>query len=596
MGKITIIEVPDLGDFKDVEVIEVLISPGDRIEPETPLITLESDKATMEVPSPEGGVIKEIEVAVGDKVSMGSPIASVEVEAEGRAADSLGDAPRTPASAKKTPPETRDPEQKAPRRKISGQKTKTISADIDTEVVVLGAGPGGYTAAFRVADLGKKTVLVERYPDLGGVCLNVGCIPSKACLHTAHILDEAREMAARGVAFGEPVIDLPKLAVWKNRLVDRLSKGIAGLAKRRKVRVLQGIGEFLSPNVLTVQTVDGPMTVAFDHAVIAVGSRSTEIADFPRDSRIWTSTDALKLDTIPKRLLVVGGGVIGLEMATVYHALGSRITVVELQDNLIPGCDADLVRVLRKHIGKRYENIFTGTSVTGIIPREKGLEVSLSGKDAPESDTFDAVLVSVGRTPNGREIAPDKAGVLVDERGFIPVDRGQRTNIAHIFAVGDVVGQPMLAHKAVHEAKVAAEVIAGLPSRFDARAIPSVAYTDPELAWMGITENDAKARGIAYDKGVFPWAASGRALGMGRDEGMTRLLFEKDTGRVIGAGIVGPHAGDLISEAVLALEMGANAEDLGMIIHPHPTLSETLGFSAEMITGAITDLMPPRGR
>nr|VFK55254.1 MAG: dihydrolipoamide dehydrogenase [Candidatus Kentron sp. TUN]VFK55428.1 MAG: dihydrolipoamide dehydrogenase [Candidatus Kentron sp. TUN] len=574
MSKIATIEVPDIGDFKDVEIIDVLISPGDHIEIETPLITIESDKATMEIPSPRAGLVKEVEVVAGDKVSMGSPIASVEI--------------RTSAE---TPDKATG---KAPTPEINGQRTKTKS-DIQAEVVVLGAGPGGYTAAFRAADLGKKTILVERYPALGGVCLNVGCIPSKAYLHTANILDETRRMADHGVEFGKPVIDPPKLVAWKNRLVNRLTKGIAGLAKQRKVQVIHGVGAFSSPNILTVQTADGPVTIGFEHAIIAVGSRSTKIPGFPKDPRIWNSTDALELRTIPERLLIIGGGVIGLEMATIYNALGARITVVEALDDLIPGCDGDLVRVLRKRIGKRYENIFTETKVTGIEPLEKGLRVSLSGKDA-ESDTFDAVLVSVGRTPNGAQIAAEKAGVHVDDRGFIPVDRQQRTNIPHILAIGDVVGQPMLAHKALHEAKVAAEVAAGLASEFDAQAIPSAAYTDPEVAWAGITEGEAKAQGIAYDKGVFPWAASGRALGMGHDEGMTKLLFEKDTRRIIGAGIVGPHAGDLISEAVLALEMGADAEDLHMIIHPHPTLSETLGLSAEMVTGTITDLMPPRRR
>nr|VFJ55316.1 MAG: dihydrolipoamide dehydrogenase [Candidatus Kentron sp. FW] len=585
MSNTVIIEVPDIGDFKDVEIIEVLISPGDRIEAEMPLITLESDKATMEVPSPQAGLVKDLKVTVGDKVSMGSPIASMEIEASANTTDKAGDAPSATGKAPA----------KAPTSGADGQKT-TVSADIQTEVLVLGAGPGGYTAAFRAADLGKKTVLVERYPALGGVCLNVGCIPSKAYLHTANILDETRRMADHGVVFGEPTIEIAKLAAWKDRLVGRLSKGIAGLAKQRKVQVIQGVGTFSSPNVLTVQTADGPTTIGFEHAIIAVGSRSTEIPGFPKDPRIWTSTTALELKTIPKRLLVIGGGVIGLEMATVYSALGSRITIVELLDELIPGCDGDLVRVLRKYVAKRYENILLGTGVTGIEPRKDGLMVSLSGKDAPGSDLFDAVLVSVGRTPNGKEIAPEKAGIRVDEQGFISVDKQQRTNVPHIFAIGDVVGQPMLAHKALHEAKVAAEVIAGHAAQFDARAIPSVAYTDPELAWAGITENEAKAQGIAYDKGAFPWAASGRALGMGRDEGITKLLFEKDSGRVIGVGIVGPHAGDLLSEAVLALEMGADAEDLGLTIHPHPTLSETLALSAEMVAGTITDLMPPRRR
>jgi len=600
MSKIVIIEVPDIGDFKNVEVIEVLVSPGDRIEVETPLIAVESDKATMEIPSPHAGLVKDIRVAVGNRVSKGSPIASVVIgdsvslpAGDDTSPPTLdtGNAPSAPADNKQTPTKTLA-------LGSSGQNAKTDSAPvqayIQADVVVFGGGPGGYTAAFRAADLGRKTVLVERYPALGGVCLNVGCIPSKAYLHTANTLQEARSMAVRGVAFGKPTIDIAKLAAWKNRLVNRLSKGIAGLVKQRKVQVLQGVGAFSSPNSLTVQTGDGPVTVAFDHAIIAVGSHATRIPGFPEDPRIWDSSDALELRTIPERLLVIGGGVIGLEMATIYDALGSRITVVEQQNSLIPGCDGDLVRALRKRIGKRYENIFMGTGVTGIEPLEKGLKVSLSGKDAPESDVFDAVLVAVGRTPNGKRIVAEKAGIHVDERGFIPVDRQQHTNLPHILAIGDVVGQPMLAHKAQHQGKVAAEVAAGLAAEFDVRAVPSVAYTDPEVAWMGITEDDAKVQGIPYDKGVFPWAASGRALGMGRDEGMTKLLFDKNTRRIIGAGIVGPHAEDLISEAVLALEMGADFDDIGMTIHPHPTLSETLGLSAEMVAGTITDLMPPR--
>nr|VFK13343.1 MAG: dihydrolipoamide dehydrogenase [Candidatus Kentron sp. LPFa] len=592
MSKTTIIHVPDIGDFKNVEIIEVLVSPGDRIEPDTPLITIESDKATMEVPSPRAGFIEELKVAVGDRVSVGSPIASVKIEPPMDTADKIQDAPSAP---EKIPIATSTPDKID---QSSNQRTEesNSSADIQTEVLVLGGGPGGYTAAFRAADLGKKTLLVERYPTLGGVCLNVGCIPSKAYLHTANILQETRAMAARGVTFGEPVIDPARLAAWKNRIVNRLAKGIAGLARQRKVRILQGVGNFASPNTLMVETSDGPVTIAFEHAIIAVGSRTTRIPSFPDDPRIWTATDALQLETIPARLLVVGGGVIGLEMATIYNALGSRITIVERQKDLIPGCDGDLVRVLRKRIAKRYENIFTETEITGITPREKDLEVSFSGQDAPSSDTFDAVLVPVGRAPNGLRIAPEKAGVRVDERGFIPVDQRQCTNIPHILAIGDVVGQPMLAHKAQHQGKVAGEVVAGLATRFDARAIPSVAYTDPEVAWMGITENEARAQGIPYDKGTFPWAASGRALGMGRDEGITKLLFDKGTRRIIGAGIVGPHAGDLISEAVLAVEMGADCHDLDLTIHPHPTLSETLGLSAGMVAGTITDLLPQRGR
>jgi len=589
MTKTETIQVPDIGDFKDVEVIEVLISPGDRVNVDSPLITLESDKATLEVPSTQAGLIKAIQVAVGDRVSMGSPIA--EIETSGEASEHGLESPSAPKDERTV---TTQPAPSGEPMPVTGQQDDSIPVDVETELLVLGGGPGGYTAAFRAADLGKKTLLVERYSALGGVCLHVGCIPSKAYLHTAGVLTETREMAARGVTFGDTQIELGKLVAWKDRLVDRLAKGIATLAKQRKVRVVQGVGTFLSPNRLQVENEGTTTIIGFEQAIIAVGSRTVEIADFPEDPRLWTSTDALRPQVIPERLLVIGGGVIGLEMACVYNALDSRVTVVELQDTLIPGCDGDLLKPLQRQIGKRYENIFLSTQVTGIEPREDGLLVSFSGKDVPESEFFDTVLVSVGRAPNGDRIAAERAGVQVDQKGFVSVDRQQRTNIPHIFAIGDVVGQPMLAHKATHQGKVAAEVAAGLVSEFDARAIPAVAYTDPEVVWMGMTEDEAKAQGIAYDKGVFPWAASGRALGMGRSEGMTKLLFDKETQRIIGAGIVGPHAGDLISEAVLALEMGADAEDLGMTIHPHPTLSETLGLAAEMVSGSITDLMPSK--
>nr|VFJ70339.1 MAG: dihydrolipoamide dehydrogenase [Candidatus Kentron sp. FM]VFJ71568.1 MAG: dihydrolipoamide dehydrogenase [Candidatus Kentron sp. FM]VFK19950.1 MAG: dihydrolipoamide dehydrogenase [Candidatus Kentron sp. FM] len=601
MAKTEIIQVPDIGDFKNVAVIEVLISPGDRIETGAGLITIESDKATMEIPSPRAGLIEEIELAVGDKVSMGSPIAKIGFEASGEtpAETSAKDRGEGPPTTPEAPGATSSGVTSS--GITSGEAEDSTPADIQTQVLVLGAGPGGYTAAFRAADLGKKTVLVERYPALGGVCLNVGCIPSKAYLHTAGILHETRQMAARGVTFGKAEIDLAKLVAWKTRLVDRLAKGIAALAKQRKIQVVRGTGAFLSPNRLRVQSEGKTVTIAFEHAIIATGSGTVALPGLPQDDpRLWNSTDALNPTAIPQRLLVIGGGIIGLEMATLYNALGSRVSVVELQDGLIPGCDRDLVRPLQKHIARQYENIFLSTRVTGIEPRQDGLQVSFDGqgsgqsggKGAPESDRFDAVLVAVGRAPNGRESAPDRAGVYVDERGFIPVDKEQRTNCPHILAIGDVVGEPMLAHKATHQGKVAAEVIAGLAARFDARAIPSVAYTDPEVAWMGMTEEQLEARGIAYEKGTFPWAASGRALGIGRGEGITKLLFDKHTRRVIGAGIVGPHAGDLIAEAVLALEMGADAEDLALTIHPHPTLSETLGLAGEAAAGTITDLMP----
>jgi dihydrolipoamide dehydrogenase len=468
-------------------------------------------------------------------------------------------------------------------------------ADLHAEVLVLGSGPGGYTAAFRSADLGKQTVLVERYATLGGVCLNVGCIPSKALLHTAEIISGAKRMAAHGVQFGAPKIALDKLAGWKDQVVGQLTKGLAGLARQRKVQVLQGVGRFVSPNMLQVDTGAGSTRIGFEQAIIAAGSQATEIPAFPNDDpRVMDSTDALVLESIPKRLLVIGGGIIGLEMATVYNALGSSVTVVELLDGLIPGCDRDLVRPLQKHIEKDYEAIYLGTRVTAMEAQKKAVKVHFEGAKAPASASFDGVLVAVGRRPNGHAIGAEEAGVRVDDAGFIPSDSQQRTNVAHIFAIGDITGQPMLAHKATHEGKVAAEVAAGLKSSFDALAIPSVAYTDPEVAWTGLSEEEAKAKGIEYQKASFPWAASGRSLGMGRNEGLTKLLFDTTSGRLLGAGIVGPHAGDLIAETTLALEMGADASDIALCIHPHPTLSETVNFAAEMVEGTITDLYVPR--
>jgi dihydrolipoamide dehydrogenase len=467
----------------------------------------------------------------------------------------------------------------------------TENAPLHAEVLVLGGGPGGYTAAFRAADLGRKVVLVERYPTLGGVCLNVGCIPSKALLHTAQIIHETAESTGTGVKFGPPEIDLGKLRDYKNRVVKTLTMGLASMAKQRQVTVVQGTGRFASDKMLAVETAEGERTLSFDNCIIAVGSQPVKIPDFPHDDpRLMDSTGALELADIPKRLLIVGGGIIGLEMATVYHALGSGITVVELMDQLIPGCDADLVKPLHQRIRKWYENIYLKTRVARIEAKEAGLQVFFEGEGAPESEVFDRVLVAVGRRPNGKLIGAEQAGVRVDERGFIPVDNRQRTNVPHIYAIGDVVGNPMLAHKATHEGKVAAEVIAGLPSAFQALTIPSVAYTDPEVAWMGLTETQAAAQGIACEKAVFPWAASGRALGIGRREGLTKILCDKETKRILGAGIVGPNAGELISETVLALEMGADVEDIALTIHPHPTLSETIAFSAEMVEGTITDL------
>ncbi|MCP5448561.1 MAG: dihydrolipoyl dehydrogenase [Chromatiaceae bacterium] len=466
------------------------------------------------------------------------------------------------------------------------------------EVLVLGAGPGGYSAAFRAADLGKKVVLVERYANLGGVCLNVGCIPSKALLHAAAMINEAAEMAHMGIDFGKPVIDLDKLRSGKERVVNRLTQGLAGMAKQRGVTVVQGWGVFESPKIVRVETDNKSITIEFENAIIACGSRPVEIPGFPNDDpRLINSTGALELTDVPQKMLVVGGGIIGLEMGTVYAALGATVDVVELQSGLIPGCDPDLVRPLKKRLDQRFGSIMLETKVTEIKAQKNGLKVQFEGKNAPgTAQLYDKVLVSVGRIPNGKLIGAEKAGVQVDERGFIPVDEHMRTNVPNIYAIGDVVGNPMLAHKATHEAKVAAEVIAGQPSLFDPLTIPSVAYTDPEVAWMGLTETEAKSKGVAYEKGVFPWAASGRALGIGREEGMTKLLLDPDTKRILGAGIVGVNAGELIGETVLALEMGADMEDIGLTIHPHPTLNETIGMAAEMAEGTITDLIPPRKR
>ncbi len=470
-------------------------------------------------------------------------------------------------------------------------ETHRDQAAVHAEVLILGGGPGGYTAAFRAADLGKQVTLVERYPVLGGVCLNVGCIPSKALLHVAQLIHEAQAFERHGVSLGKPVLDLDKIRAWKQSITKSLTQGLAGLVKQRKIDRIEGVGRFTSANSIEVQTESGAQTVTFDQAIIAAGSQPVRIPVFPNDDpRLLDSTDALELETIPQKLLIVGGGIIGLEMATVYHALGSEISVVEMMEQIIPGCDKDLVTPLHRRIKKQYDNIWLQTRVQSIEPVEEGLKVFFEGKNAPESELFDQVLVAVGRRPNGTLIDADKAGIVVDETGFIPVDKQQRTNVPHIFAVGDIVGNPMLAHKATHEGKVAAEVVAGMKVGFDALTIPSVAYTDPEVSWMGLTENEAKQQGIDYERAVFPWAASGRSLSLGRNEGLTKILCDKETGRLLGAGMVGPNAGELIAEAVLALEMGADAEDIGLSIHPHPTLSETFAFAAEMISGTITDL------
>jgi dihydrolipoamide dehydrogenase len=552
------IKVPDIGDFKDVEVIEVMVAPGDTINAEDLLITLESDKATLEVPASAGGTVDAVLVAVGDKVSEGSTILTLQSSAAPEVATVQ---PAATQSAATEPV----PSQPAPASPPAAEQ-----GDIHAELLVLGSGPGGYTAAFRAADLGLKTVLVERYPSLGGVCLNVGCIPSKALLHAAKVIAETKEMAEHGLKFGPPEVDVDQLRAWKSGVVTRLTGGLGALAKQRKVQVVQGVGRFTGPNQLAVEGEDGTKTLTFDQAV------------------------ALELDGVPGRLLVIGGGIIGLEMATVFQELGAKITVVELLDSLIPGADKDIVRPLHKRIAQRYENIFLKTKVTAVEAQADGLRVSFEGDKAPDSDLFDRVLVAVGRRPNGLFIGAEHAGVAVDQQGFIAVDRQQRTNVAHIFAIGDLVGQPMLAHKAVHEGKVAAEVAAGRNSSFDARVIPSVAYTDPEVAWVGITETEAKEQGRKVGKGVFPWAASGRSLSLGRDEGLTKVLFDQESEQVIGAGIVGPNAGDLIAEVALAIEMGCDAQDIGLTVHPHPTLSETIAMSAEAFEGTITDLYMPK--
>jgi dihydrolipoamide dehydrogenase len=560
------VRVPDIGDFTDVPIIEIHVSAGDEVAVEDPLVTLESDKATMDVPAPSAGVVKQLSVQIGDRVSEGSVLLTL--ESDGAA-----------------PPSDGGPsvEQEAP-----APPSEDEGGEHDAQVVVIGSGPGGYTAAFRAADLGLKTVLIERYDRLGGVCLNVGCIPSKALLHAARVIAEAQEMGAHGIKFGKPEIDAAELRSWKDAVVGRLTGGLDGLARQRKVEVVHGRAELTGPHTVKV----GDRTITFDHCIIAAGSQSASIPGLPEDDpRVIDSTGALELPGIPKRLLVIGGGIIGLEMATVYDALGSKVTAVELMDQLIPGCDPDLVKVLHKRIKDRYEQIHLGMRVVSVEAQENGLEVKLSNGD---SGSFDRVLVAVGRKPNGRAIGADAAGLNVDEAGFIPVDKQMRTNVPWIYAIGDIVPGPMLAHKATHEGKVAAEVIAGHDVQFDARAIPSIAYTDPEVAWMGLSETAAKSDGVEYAKASFPWAASGRALGLGREDGMTKLLFEPGSRRLLGAGMVGVNAGDLIAETVHALEMGANAEDIALTIHPHPTLSETVAFAAEMAEGTITDLMPAR--
>jgi len=575
------VKVPDIGDFKNVDVIEVLVKPGDRVAKEASLVTLESDKATMEIPSSDAGVVKELRVKVGDKVSQGSVIALV--EAEGAAA--------APVPAAPAPPVAPAVSAGAPKGAYAG------ASDLSCDVLVLGSGPGGYSAAFRAADLGMNTVLVERFPVLGGVCLNVGCIPSKALLHIAAVVDEAKHLSEHGIAFGEPKVDLEALRAWKGKVVGKLTGGLTGMARARKVTVLQGTGGFAGPNHLAVETKDGRKVVAFKNAIIAAGSQSAKLPSVPDDPRIVDSTAALELRQRPKRMLVIGGGIIGLEMGTVYSTLGARLDVVEMLDGLMTGADRDLVKVWQTFNASRFDNIMLKTKTTKVEAAKGGLKVSFEGEAAPKApQLYDMILLSVGRTPNGKRIGADAAGVAVDARGFIPVDDQMRTNVPHIYAIGDIARQPMLAHKAVHEGHVAAEAAAGQKSYFDARVIPSVAYTDPEIAWAGLTEEEAKKQGVKHGVAKFPWAASGRAIANGRDEGFTKLIFSEDTHRLIGGAIVGAGAGDLISEIALAIEMGADAVDVGKTIHPHPTTSESVGMAAELYEGVCTDLPPAKRR
>lgn len=591
MSKLLEVLVPDIGNFDSVDVIEVIVNVGDTIALEDSLIIVESDKASMDIPASHAGIVKEIKVKVGDQIAKDSLILMLEASAtEAKDTKENAEVETAPAQAESTPtPAT--------------AAVATGDNDLTTQVVVLGSGPGGYTAAFRAADLGLKVVLIERYASLGGVCLNVGCIPSKALLHTAKVITEAEETEKHGLSFGKPKLDLDKLRDWKsNDVVGKLTGGLAQMAKARGVTVVQGIGAFTSPNQIEVTNAEGKTTkVGFDNAIIAAGSQATKFPglspETAEDDRIMDSTGALALADIPKRMLVIGGGIIGLEMGTVYDALGTKVSVVEFMDGLITGCDRDLVRPLQKRMSKRFESIMLSTKVSTLEAKKDGVHVSFEGEDAPKGiEVYDRVLVSIGRRPNGKNIGAENAGVAVDDRGFIAVDKQMRTNVPHIFAIGDIVGQPMLAHKATHEAKVAAEVIAGQKVEFIASVIPSVAYTDPEIAWVGVTETEAKENGMVIDKASFPWAASGRAISIARTDGATKLIFDKETHRLIGAGIVGINAGELLAEAVLAIEMGADAHDLGLTIHAHPTLSETICFAAELKEGTITDMMPPKKR
>ena len=597
MSKIDL-TVPDLGNFDEVSIVDVLVKVGDKIEIETPLVTLETDKATMDVPSTAAGTVTDVLVQKGGKIAKGGLIARVEgtqaAVAPAKAPAAAGPAAKaapTPAPAAAPAPRAAPPAAPKPSKPLKPD----VPHDRETQLLVLGAGPGGYTAAFRAADLGLKVTLVERWPMLGGVCLNVGCIPSKALLHAAKVIDEVGEMSHHGVEYGAPKIDLPKLLSWKNSVVKKLVGGLSVLAKQRKVEVVTGVGKFASPHVMEVTGSDGKsQKIRFEQCIIAAGSEAIKLPFIPDDPRVIDSTGALELGGVPKRLLVIGGGIIGLEMATVYAALGAKLSVVELTGQLMPGADPDLVRPLEKRLRARYEQILLNTKVTGCTAKTEGLAVEFEDASGKRTDVFDRVLVAVGRSANGKRIGLENADIDVSDRGIIPVDKQMRTNLPHVFAIGDLVPGPMLAHKAMHEAKTAAEVAAGHKSYFDARVIPSVAYTDPEVAWVGLTETDAKKNGTQYKKGQFPWAASGRSLALGRDEGFSKLLFDPVNHRVLGGGMVGPNAGELVAEVALAIEMGADATDIGLTIHPHPTLSETVGLSAEAFEGTITDLYMPK--
>ena len=596
------VKVPDIGDFKDIPVIEIFVKPGDAVKAEDSLVTLESDKATMDVPSPAAGVVKELKIKLGDKVSEGTVIVVLDSAATGEAKPAVapaGTAATKPAAAPAAPGAPPGNATAA----IPGAAKYTGKVDIECDMLVLGAGPGGYSAAFRAADLGQKTVLVERYATLGGVCLNVGCIPSKALLHIAAVMDETKAFAEHGITFGAPKVDLEKLLAWKNKVVGKLTGGLSGMAKARKVDVVRGYGVFLDPYHVEIEVTEGngqdktgaTKVVRFRNAIVAAGSQSMRLPFLPDDPRIVDSTGALLLRSVPKRMLVIGGGIIGLEMGTVYSSLGARLDVVEMLDGLMQGVDRDLFRVWEKMNKPRIDRVMLKTRTVAAEARKDAIYVTFEGEQAPDGpQPYDLVLQAVGRSPNGRNIAADKAGVAVTDRGFVPVDNQMRTNVPHIYAIGDIVGQPMLAHKAVHEGHVAAEAAAGEKSYFDTRVIPSVAYTDPEVAWVGVTEDEAKAKGMKIGKGVLPWAASGRAIANGRDEGFTKLIFDETTHRIVGGGIVGTHAGDLISEVALAIEMGADAVDIGRTIHPHPTLGESVGLAAEAYEGVCTDLPPPR--